>query len=199
MDLKHRFPPEFRTIAVVPRWSIVVTIQKDFVAGHSAFVTFYAREIAILIEWPGDFADLMFRALVHDAEEAIMGDIVSPVKAHIIDDNRAADYIDGQMRQRMPFIANDLAVMEDGDPDEDGEAWAIVRAADKYDALAFAIMECRLGNQIIAQHLPRAWNKLEAAWRALPADKDKLDFLWNTCIVPSIKQHETDGGAGLAD
>lgn len=197
MEAKHRFPPEFRTIAVVPRWSIVITIQKDYVAGHTTFVAFYAREIARLIEWDGDFGDLLFRALVHDAEEAIVGDVVSPVKSQIIDDKRAADYIHGQMQQRMPFIVRDLNDMRNACPEEDAEAWRIIKSADKLDALIFLLTERRLGNGVVATHLPRAWARAEAYWRALPAKKELLDELWNTAVVPAIKAHETEGGAGL--
>lgn len=189
--LYRRFPPELRTASVVPRWSIIWTLTRDSVANHSFFVTFYAREIAVLIEWQGYLDDLMYMALVHDLEETATGDVVSTVKAEIIDDKRAAAYIDRKMRERMPFVADDMEAMGSE------EIKRIIKAADKLDALIFLMVERRLGNGVIAPHLPSAHAKFEAAWRNLPADKDKLDELWNTCMVPAIKEHEVAGGFGI--
>lgn len=194
----RRFPPELRTASVVPRWSIVWTLTKDNVAVHSFFVTFYAREIARIIKWQGDIGDLMFRALSHDLDELQTGDIVSPVKAEIIDESRAEIYIDTKMRERLPFVMADLdEISEETDEQEDGEAWAIVKAADRLDALIFLLFEVRLGNNIISPNIPRAWNRFEAAWKNLPGDKDDLDRLWNTVIVPAVKAHEQSGGFGI--
>lgn len=204
---KRRFPPELRTMSVVPRWSIVWTLTRDTVANHSYFVTFYAREIARLIGWNGDMADLMYRALVHDCDETITGDICSPVKNEIIDDKRAEEYIALRMEERLPHVVKDLDDME-GDINsmlavqqqkaiESSEAWLIVKAADKMDALIFLLTEERLGNGVIAPHMPRSWAKFEAAWRALPAHDGELDRLWNTCMVPAVMAHKTDGGFGI--
>lgn len=197
-DLRWRFPPELRVMSTVPRWSIVHTLTRDTVANHSFYVTFYTHAIAKLIAWRGDLAGVMLRALLHDAEETITGDIVSPVKDAIIDNGRAESYIQTKLEERMPFVVEDLdeqAGREGEDLDDEG--WRIVQAADKIDALIFLLTERRLGNGVIAPHLPRAWARAEARWRALPADESVLDELWNTVVVPAIKDHETNGGAGL--
>lgn len=203
MNRSRAFPPELRTASVVPRWSVVWTLTRDTVSNHSFFVTFYTREIARLIGWRGDMADLMYRALTHDLDETITGDVVSPVKEEIIDDKRAAAYIDRMMEERLPFVARDLDEMARGGKTplawmtEDEEAWLIVKAADKLDALIFLLGETRLGNGVIAPHMPRARNKFEGAWRALPAPKDQLDELWNTVMMPVIREHEINGGWGV--
>lgn len=196
---KRRFPPELRTASVVPRWSIVWTLTRDTVSNHSFFVTFYAREIARMIEWRGDMGDLMYRALVHDLDETITGDIVSPVKEQIIDNKRAADYIDARMAERLPQVIQDLDLMKSifRFPSEDSEAWRIVKAADKLDALIFLLVEERLGNGVLAPHMPRAWKKMEMYWRALPANEAILDRLWTHTMVPAILDHKTNGGFGI--
>lgn len=197
-NLARRFPPELRTMSVVPRWSIVWTLTQDYLSNHSYFVTFYAREIALLIGWKGDLADLMYRALVHDVEETITGDICSPVKSGILDDEKAQDFIDTKMVDRLPFIVTDLEAMyEKSGHEEDVEAHAIIRAADKLDALIFLIVERRKGNGVIEPNLPRAMNSMEGCWRDLPAPKEHLDFLWNTVIVPAIDAHRNMGGFGI--
>lgn len=194
---RWRFPPELRTLSVVPRWSIVWILTNDSVANHSYFVTFYAREIAKLIDWSGDLGDLMYRALVHDAEESISGDIIGPAKDEMLDNERAKRYLHDQMRLRMPFVPVNLDIMRAFDPVEDDEAWRIVKAADKMDALIFTIIEQRLGNNFISQHMPRAWTRFEEKWRALPAGAPLLDNLWNDTIVPAMNEHLSNGGTGL--
>lgn len=196
-DKRWRFPPELRTMAVVPRWSVVWTLQRDTVANHTYFVAFYAHAIARLIDWDGDLGELLYRALVHDAEECISGDIVSPIKDEIVSE-RANAFLQLKLQERMPFVVQDLEEIDHLTPEEEAdEAWRIIKAADKLDALIFLLTERRLGNGVVATHLPRAWARTEAYWRALPAEKDVINELWNTVIVPAIKAHETEGGAGL--
>lgn len=196
---KRAFPPELRTASVVPRWSIVWTLTRDTVSNHSFYVTFYAREIARLIKWPGDHGNLMFRAMTHDLDELITGDIVSPVKREIIDDRRASEFIDAKMSERFAVIMKDLDEMGDEDrfEQEEGQAWDIVKAADRLDALLFLVIEQRMGNSVIAPRIPSAWASFEAAWRKLPADEDMLNRTWNTVILPAVNDHATTGGFGI--
>lgn len=193
---KRAFPPELRTASVISRWSIVWTLTKDTVSNHSYFVTFYSREIAKLIGWKGDMGNLMFRALTHDLDELVTGDLVSPVKKEIIDDKRAEEYISMKMEERLPVVVHDLDEMDVNEQETD-EAFLIIKAADRLDALIFLIVERRLGNAVISPRIPSVWANLEAAWRALPAPKDELDKLWNTVILPAIHEHETTGGFGI--
>lgn len=192
------FPPELRTLSVIPRWSVVWTLTRDTVSNHSYFVTLYARNIAKLIQWDGSIEDLMFRALVHDAQETITGDIPSPTKQEIIDDRRAASFIQAKMDERLPFVVNELNRIQHAHVGwEDLEAWKIVKAADRLDALIYLTIESRMGNTVIRPHLPRAWALFEAAWQALPYDKAELNKLWATVMVPAVKEHDTEGGWGL--
>lgn len=199
---RRRIPADLRTLAVVPRWSVVQTLTRDTVASHSYFVTFYTREIAILIGWTGDMGDLLFRALVHDTDEVATGDICSPIKQQIIDDKKAAAYIQVQLERRLPYVVQDLediyAAQNVGVHDNEWDGGQrIIKCADKLDALIFLITERRLGNGVVAPHVSRGWNKFEATWRALPAGKDELDRLWNTQVVPAIHDHESNGGFEL--
>lgn len=189
------FPVELRTASVVPRWSIVWTLNKDKVDGHSYYVAVYARQIARLIGWKGDMGDLLARALFHDLDEVITGDICSPIKHQIIDGVRAEEFLDVKMMERLPDIQRQLNDM--GDKEEDEEAWAIVRAADKLDALLFLIVERRMGNGVVSDLLPSVWANLEAAWRQLPAATEDLAMWWNTVIVPTVENHKRYGGYGV--
>jgi 5'-deoxynucleotidase len=194
------FPPELRTMSVVPRWSVVWTLTRDNLTNHSYYVAMYSYSIAKLINWQGDAGALLFRALTHDCEETVTGDLVSPVKSEILDDERAARFIDLKMNERLPYIVRELELLERNDDvgdDDTNEAWRIIKAADRLDALLFLITERRLGNQVISSHIPRSLIQTEAAFRALPAPPDELDKLWNTYMTPAIKEHEISGGMGI--
>lgn len=189
------FPAELRTAAIVPRWSVVHTIMRDTIASHSYFVTLYSFQIANLIEWDGDYGALSYRALSHDLDETVTGDIVSPVKREIVDDVRAADYIDAKMWQRMPGVMERIARVEDYN--RLYEIDFIVTAADRLDALLFLVMEKRMGNGVVAPRIPSAMDRFEQSWRQLPASRDVLDELWHTVMRPAVISHETVGGFGV--
>lgn len=200
-DLIALFPPELRTASVVPRWSVVWTLMRDTVANHSYFVAMYAYSVAKLIGWSQDLMLVTYLALTHDLDETITGDIVSPVKHAILDENRADDYIDQQMRQRLPTIAAELdALTCCSEPRREktvDEAFRIVTVADRLDALLFLLGEQRLGNSIITSRIPSAKSRLYAAFMELPKVRQELDALWNTVLEPVIRIHQEEGGNGV--
>lgn len=190
--------PELRTAGIVPRWSIVRTIQRDLVAGHSFFVTMYVTDIARVIGWQGDLAALMYLALTHDLDETLIGDIVSPVKSEILDNSRMAEFIDAQLSKRLPTIWKEVIALENKHDGTDlDEMYNIVKAADRMDALLYLIGESRLGNTYVTSLINQATNLLEAAWRQLPASDDVIDMTWNTQVLSAIAAHYNEGGGGL--
>lgn len=197
MKRHNPFPPELRTASVVPRWSIVWTLNENNVAEHSYYVALYAYQIARLIGWSGDYGDLCFAALTDDLDETITGDIVSPVKNEIVDNDRARGYVVTLMNERMPAIMDELHEIEASQPGALQELKRIIKAADRLDALLFLIGEKRMGNGVIEPRIPSARANLEAAWLELPADRDMLQQCWATMIVPAIREHETVGGNGV--
>lgn len=196
------FPPELRTASIVPRWSVVWTLTRDTVANHSYYVTMYARSVARVIDWSGGYALLMFLALTHDLEETATGDIVSPVKSEILDENRYNDFVMHMMQTRLPGVYDEIERLL-GDPAngararEVAEAWAIIKVADRLDALLFLTGEQRMGNGVIAPRIPSAEARLLSAWHELPAPKDKLEMLWSTVMKPVIRNHMEQGGNGV--
>lgn len=198
MNTPPLFPPELRTASVVPRWSIVWTLCRDTVTNHSYYVTFYAHQIARMLAWEGPMAALMFRAITHDLDETITGDIVSPVKDEILDNARASDYIDLQMNARLPTVLQNIDMYEAAMTDDEiHEVELILKVADRLDALIFLIMEQRLGNGVIAPRIPSAMARLESAFRELPVDKTEIDRLWNTVMLPAVHHHQMVGGFGI--
>lgn len=185
-------------MSIVPRWSVVWTLNKDVLTNHSFFVIIYANDIAQMLDWTGNYAALMYLAATHDAEETVSGDLVSPVKREILDEKRAADYLSAKMNERMPSIMRNIEMYEDSmSTSESAEAWSIITVADRLDALLFLITEQRLGNTVIGPRVPDAQQRLEAAWFELPDERSELQRLWNTAVLPSIAAHRGQGGFGI--
>lgn len=190
------FPPEFRTASVVPRWSVVWTLTRDTLSNHSFFVTLYANQIAEMISWglPAHRYTLMWRALTHDVDECITGDIVAPAKHAIVDDFKAQSYIQGQMQERMPTIIDQMEQHQ-----ADGQIWKeaglIVKAADRLDALLFLTIEQRMGNGVVAPRIPEVMKGLEQSWNKLPASPKVRHHTWDA-LQAEIETHKTSGGFG---
>jgi 5'-deoxynucleotidase YfbR-like HD superfamily hydrolase len=196
------FPPELRTASIVPRWSIVWTLTRDTVANHSYYVTIYARKIAQLLGWSGNWGALMFLALVHDLDETITGDMVSPIKSEILDADRAAEYIEMKMMERLPDIAQEIHAIADWDDNPAKEkmvddCWRIIKAADRLDALLFLIGERRMGNGVVEPRIVDAQARCHSAWLELPASSEVLQELWQTVMLPAIANHDSQGGHGV--
>lgn len=193
------FPPELRTASIVPRWSIVWTLNKDYVSNHSFFVTMYAVSIARLIGWKGPFDCLMYDALIHDLDETITGDIVSPVKKEILDRLKAAAYVQSKMRSRLSYMLNTVAWLWGRSVlyTNDADIPLILKAADRLDALLFLIVEQRLGNTVIGPRIPDALQQLKDAWWRLPGLSHHVMTTWTTEVLPSIEAHKAEGGFGV--
>lgn len=191
------FPPELRTASVVPRWAIVRTLSQDNVAIHSYFVTYYALQIARLIQWQGPLADLMFYALTHDIEETFTGDWVSPVKKAVTDPGALSNFISQQMKERLPLIEGQLETIMESQHGVTIEK--IVKVADKADAALYLIMEQRMGNTVLAGLFADACNNLFNAWVDLCEhyDVQSRERLWDDEIYPAIQAHWKYGGIGI--
>lgn len=193
------FPVRLRAASIVPRWSIIHTQKPDYVAGHSFYVTIYAKQIADLIGYSGSYSTLLWHALTHDLEEVVIGDIVAPVKYHVVDAANASRFIGAKMAEMLPGIQRSPVSIDDK------EVKLIVKAADQFDALFFTLGEQALGNQIIAARVPSAYEKLREAWFKLPGCEgegfvdwgnpvqrvpSKLADLWLDVVVPAIDEHK---------
>lgn len=157
-------PPRLRAAAIIPRWSVIWTQNKDTLASHSYFVAMYALIIADLFEWEGNRAELLEYALLHDIDEIVTGDIVSPVKKGIVDNVAAQVYICEKLAKVAPSLATRLGKFTPGDG-----VTEIVKAADALDAVLFVVMEEAMGNTVMAARFQSAFERLEKAWGAMAA------------------------------
>lgn len=197
--MNNLFPPELRTASTVHRWSIVRTFQKDTTAEHSFYVAFYAVQIAKLIKWQGPLADLQFYASMHDIEETISGDILGPVKREIVDEGRFEEFMTTKMAEHLPGVGRQMMAIKESM--HGSHIKAIVKVADKVDAVLFLISEIGMGNVRLERLLTDALKNLRAAWDYLYEINDyvmpDIDMLWTTEIWPAIQSHYKYGGVGL--
>lgn len=183
-----RFPTRMRAASILPRWSLIWTVNRDTVSSHSFFVAYYAYEIASLLEWDGPMEDLLLKAILHDMDELVTGDIVAPVKRRIIDETRAKEFVHAKMRELVPRVYFLLEAIDAGSRSH--EIDCILKAADRLDAMFFAQMEVGMGNRVIASRLPLCYEKLVDAWFDLPARNEfQLQRLWDDHIKPAIQEH----------
>jgi|SRR5580693_828765 5'-deoxynucleotidase YfbR-like HD superfamily hydrolase len=199
------FPPELRTASVVQRWSIVRTLNPDSVANHSFYVCFYALQIARLIEWAGPYADLTFAALMHDVEEVVISDIISPVKKQIVDEAALSNFVFTQMKERLPLLEAQIAAIYESQWGSNIER--IIKVADKVDATIHLILEQRQGNAVLEPLYRDALENLVIAWHDLgqeligvtteTAEWKKHQALWNDQIYPALQSHWRYGSVGI--
>jgi len=123
-----------KRLGIIPRWTIVHTIQKQSVAEHCFNVERIASRIAVQWFDITDKAELFAIsqwALHHDDLEAVTGDIQSPVKPL---------FDEGEAERLYPEV-----------PIQHPAQWIkeIVKLADIMEWIVFALYEQSLGNQFI--------------------------------------------------
>jgi HD containing hydrolase-like enzyme len=112
-------------LSIVPRWTVLRTIQKQSVAEHCFNVERIATQISIawmLIIDVEELNSISQLALHHDDEEAITGDIPSPAK----------ERVEIEVKPHIHY--------------------RIVKLADLMEAFWFLTMELNMGNTYVANH-----------------------------------------------
>lgn len=138
------------------RWSGMVSLQSEDVAQHSFSVALIAQmlceiDMAVYNRQP-DLGAVLSAALLHDASEAILTDVVAPVKKYSAEVETAFHHLEDLAREQM---LNSLpsalkSAYEKHLLDYSKEVSDYVHAADKLDALTKCRLELRRGNSDFA-------------------------------------------------
>ncbi|MCD7722962.1 MAG: 5'-deoxynucleotidase [Clostridiales bacterium] len=140
---------------LINRWSLMRSSLKENIAEHSYSVAVTAHAICIIgnekFARNYDAQRCAALALYHDSTEILTGDMPTPVKYYNSKIKDSYKEIEGIAANRLiemlpeelqkyyrPFFFKDK---------KDEELWAIVKAADKIDALIKCIEETRAGNR----------------------------------------------------
>ncbi len=183
------FSPRLRAASMVNRWSIVWRQRNDNIAEHSWYNAMYSMIVARLIGWDGEFADLLAMALLHDIDELVTGDIVSPVKRSVVDKNAMSALLDDKMAETVPYAWDLLKAIEQRNS-RSAEIKAIVKVADELDSLFTVIMADVSGNRIMGARFKSCVDRLVTAWKTLPCVGTVKVDVWTKHIVPAIKLHQ---------
>ena len=144
----------------IERWSLMRNSRSENISEHSLEVAMLAHGLAIISnERCGgdlDVNQIALMALYHDANEIITGDMPTPVKYFDEDikdaykrvENVASHTMINKLPDYMQKYYRPLFLPEEGA--EGGNAWRIVKAADKLSALIKCLEELRSGNQEFA-------------------------------------------------
>lgn len=190
--MRSVFEPRLRAASIVKRWSIVWRTREDNIAEHSWYVTVYSTLVAQVIGWQGPAAAMLARAALHELEELVTGDVVSPVKCRLIDRDRLEQFVHTELSRSLPFAhALNTSIADSVSPTVLAEIDAIIKVADTLDALFFLLTEEQLGNRMVANRIVDSELALQRAWTKLPCSADRLRDLYAKHIAPAITEHRT--------
>lgn len=139
---------------LIDRWALMRNTSKENIAEHSHSVAVIAHALALIgnkkFGKNYNTERVCLLALYHDTTEVITGDMPTPVKYYNDDIKSVYKDIEHIAGERLLAMLPD-EFKDDYTPlfekrEEDGELWALVKAADKISALIKCIEEKRMGN-----------------------------------------------------
>jgi 5'-deoxynucleotidase YfbR-like HD superfamily hydrolase len=164
IDVRQMLTGEIQRMSSIERYSSYPVIRRENVAEHSWYVTFYALLIARDLKDAGstvDVQDVMVRALVHDIDESLLGDVVITTKSTVPGlqealENAAIERIGGLSTQLLgnTFLSDKWKGVKDNTTLEG----CVVQTADTLSVLSYIYQEYRFGNKTstrIAQECER--------------------------------------------
>lgn len=168
-------------LKLIRRWGLMRNTETENDMEHSMQTAVIAHGLALLgRERYGRRLDperVAVMALYHDASEAITGDLPTPIKYKNPAIQDAYQEIEQTARrQLLDMLPADL---QEGfrpyiQPDESGNAWKLVKAADRISAYLKCLTEEKLGNHEFLQAKESVWQSLQQS--ELPEVRDFLSL-----------------------
>ncbi len=153
----------------IKRFNQFPIINPRTVASHSFYVCWWSMLIALHEkgEKEIDFGKLLMKALLHDTEESMTGDILFPTKNEFHDGK-----IGKMLKEFAPKMMEEKILADLGDEQkavimgfwkmakDDSIEGQIVKASDMVDCLIYSIKEIKTGNTNMKYIFNRAWKFL---------------------------------------
>lgn len=182
------FEREYRDLSFVPRWAIIRTLCNQSVAEHSFYVALYAQQFAQLIQWTGDYGELLHTALLHDVEECFISDIPGPVKQQVVNRGKYTDFVYEELKKRFDTSLWPLST---------DEINAIIKIADELEGIFHLGNEIQMGNSMVNKVYESRIDYLRNYYNKVMVDvfnwkPDDIGILWRMKIMPAI-EHNSRG------
>jgi len=135
---------DHRCLSIISRFNFKSKLHQESVASHSFYTTLYASMISdILISYYPIKTELVLKmALVHDAEEVVLGDVLATTKIAIKETyNKLAESV-------VDDILFDYAQYWKNYNNTDCLECIVVKFADKISGISFCKSEIELGNKL---------------------------------------------------
>lgn len=149
----HHFFAYMARMRYINRWGLMRNTQTENDQEHALQAAMIAHALAILrnTRYGGtlDPDRIAALAMFHDAGEVITGDLVTPIKHFSPEVREAFDALERMARGKLlAMLPEDLrpAYAAYLQPDEAGEAWRVVKAADRICAYVKCVEEMKAGN-----------------------------------------------------
>ncbi|MDR0897158.1 MAG: 5'-deoxynucleotidase [Oscillospiraceae bacterium] len=149
----HHFFAYMARMRHIFRWGLMRNTTPENDQEHALQAAMIAHALAILrnTRYGGavNADQVAALALYHDAGEVITGDLATPIKHFNPEVHRAFDHMEALARDRLlGMLPADLrpAFTPYLRPDEQSEAWRIVKAADRLCAYLKCVEELKAGN-----------------------------------------------------
>lgn len=154
LDVVSHYFAYLARMKYIQRWGLMRNTMPENIQEHSLQVAMIAHALAVLrnrrFAGAVDPERTALLAVFHDAEEVITGDLPTPIKYFNPQIAQAVDGLEAVAKDRLlKMLPEDLRPDYEAlffRVDEDDEAWACVKAADKICAYLKCVEEHKAGN-----------------------------------------------------
>lgn len=149
----HHFFAYMARMRNIQRWGLMRNTRPENDQEHALQAAMIAQALAILrnARYGGhmDVDRIAAMAMYHDAGEVITGDLATPIKHFNPGVREAFDAMERMARDKLlAMLPEDLRAAYSPylRPDEESEAWRIIKAADRICAYVKCVEEIKMGN-----------------------------------------------------
>lgn len=129
-----------RMLSHVERWGTSPRLHRQSVADHSFYVVLYTDQLTGLLKWPhARRYKALHWATIHDAPEAVTGDIIGPLKRTVVNKKGLNEY---EAR-----VYDHLGADYYNHDASDWQVRDVVKAANLIDEVFYQTVEAMMGNK----------------------------------------------------